>query len=215
MTDSFIFYRSFYDSIKELPEENKGQILDAICLYALEKITPNFSGINKAIFTLIKPQIDANIKRRENGENGGKYGYLGGRPKNKNPKETPRKPQRNPKGVKSETPNDNVNVNVNANENDVLISKPKKGSWGDWDDIEDLKHNPENPRAFCGNVIKLRQKDFDKMVLAAGLVPVIDEDYFFKQLSSRDDWMSDQEPHVKKNWYMSTMKWAESFKGYA
>jgi len=210
MRQSFVFYRSFYDSLKELPDDQKGVIFNAICDYALNQKLPEFDGVNKALFTLIKPQIDANMVKYENGLKGAEYGKKGGRPKGK---ETPKKPHNNPK----QTPNVNENGNVNANENDLLagIQKPKKGGWGDCDDMEDLKLNPDNPRAFCGDVIKLRQKDFDKMAIAAGLDPKLDEDYFFKQLSSRDDWMAEQAPHVKKNWFMSTMKWAESFKEYA
>jgi len=66
--DSFIFYRSFYESIKELPEENQLKVYKAISNYALNQEEIELDGISKAIFSLIKPQLDANYKKYENGK---------------------------------------------------------------------------------------------------------------------------------------------------
>ena len=112
MRDSIVFYRSFYEAIKEIPLEEQGVVYNAIYGYALDGIEPELNGIAKAIFLLVKPQIDANNNRYENGKKGAEYGKKGGRPKNENPKETPTEPQENPK----ETPNVNVNENVNVND---------------------------------------------------------------------------------------------------
>ena len=65
--DSFIFYRSFYESIKDLDKNQKAEVLEAICSYALDEYTEPLSGVSKGFFTLIKPQLDANRKRFENG----------------------------------------------------------------------------------------------------------------------------------------------------
>lgn len=65
--DSFIFYRSFYESSKKLPKEDKAEIFDAICSYALDGELVDLSIIPEAIFTVIKPNLDANRKRWENG----------------------------------------------------------------------------------------------------------------------------------------------------
>ena len=103
--ESFIFYASFYDAIKELPNELRLEIFDAVCAYALNGDEPELSGVAKAIFTLIKPPLAASAARYENGCKGAEYGRLGGRPKktpnepqgeenveNQNPNETPKKP---------------------------------------------------------------------------------------------------------------------------
>ena len=66
--DSFIFYRSFYEAIKEVPAEAQLQIYKAISIYALEQEEIELSGIAKAIFSLVKPQLDANYKKYENGK---------------------------------------------------------------------------------------------------------------------------------------------------
>src|ERR1700744_1578662 len=67
MRDSAIFYRSFYEAIKELPSENQAEVYTAVFEYALNFKAINLTGLSKTIFTLIKPQLDANIKRFKNG----------------------------------------------------------------------------------------------------------------------------------------------------
>ena len=111
MRDSFVFYESFYLALSELSAAQQGKIYTAICRYALYGDEPELKGASAAVFKLIKPQIDANNRRYENGKKGAEHGIKGGRPKN--PKQTPKEPLTNPK----QTPNVNVNVNVNDNAN--------------------------------------------------------------------------------------------------
>ena len=107
MRDTMIFYRSFYEAIKELPPENKIEVYDAIFSYSLDFYEPDLSGISKTIFTLIKPQLDANIKRFENGK----------KPKQKQ-KESETEAKQKQKESETETNNNNnVNNNVNNNNN--------------------------------------------------------------------------------------------------
>lgn len=72
MRDSVVFYKSFYESINELPPESALRIYNSIFGYAFADELPELSGIEKALFTVIKPQIDANNKRYENGRKGGR-----------------------------------------------------------------------------------------------------------------------------------------------
>ncbi len=112
MRDSFIFYRSFFETIKKIPKKDRLQLVEAICNYALNDEEDSLSSLNAAIFEMVKPQIDANTKRYENGKKGG-------RPKkpNQNQNETKTKPKQNQTITKTK-PNVNVNVNVNDNVND-------------------------------------------------------------------------------------------------
>ena len=72
MADSFVFYRSFDEACAELTDEQYGKIMRIINNYALNGTIPdNLSGIEKIVFTLIKPQIDANNQRKTNGCKGG------------------------------------------------------------------------------------------------------------------------------------------------
>lgn len=106
--DSIIIYRSFYEAIKDLPKELQADAWQSIFEYGLNDNQLDVNGIVSTVFKLIKPQLDANKKRFENGQKGG-------RPKteqkpNNNQNETKREPNKNV--------NDNVNNNVNLNVND-------------------------------------------------------------------------------------------------
>lgn len=71
--ESFIFYRSFYEAIKCMPSDVQAEIYPAICEYALfGKVPKNLSEVAKGMFTLIKPNIDVNTARFENGKKGGR-----------------------------------------------------------------------------------------------------------------------------------------------
>ena len=69
---SFVFYDSFYQAMSYLNDKEKIQYIDAICNYSLYGITIDMDIKIEAMFSLIKPQIDANIKKRENGKKGGR-----------------------------------------------------------------------------------------------------------------------------------------------
>ena len=116
MRDSMIFYRSFYEAIKELSFESQGIIYNAIYEYGLNKNEVELKGIEKTIFTLIKPQLDANLRKFNNGNKGG-------RPPKNNLNETELKPKNNLNETKTKANvNDNVNVNVNVNDNNTIES---------------------------------------------------------------------------------------------
>jgi len=57
-SDSFIFYRSFYESIKELEDYQRTEVLMAIMEYSLNGVKPKLTGVANAVFILIKPQIE-------------------------------------------------------------------------------------------------------------------------------------------------------------
>lgn len=103
--DSMIFYRSFYEAVKELSKEQQGEIYNAIFSYGLDFTEANLSGVSKTVWTLIKPQIDANIRRYNNGK------------KEKN-KRNESKTEAKQKQELSKT-EANVNDNVNVNEKDI------------------------------------------------------------------------------------------------
>lgn len=110
--DSIIFYRSFYEAIKEMPPAMQGKVYSAIFEYSLNFNEVILNGLPKTIFTLIKPQLDANNRRYTNGKKGGK-------PK-QDETETEPKPNLDPtKTEPNKNVNDNGNVNDNSKENEI------------------------------------------------------------------------------------------------
>lgn len=113
MKDSIVFYKSFYEAIKELPSKNQLEIYNAIFQKYFYNEDISLKGISKGIFNLIIPNVDSANKRYfANVENGKK----GGRPKSElKPKENPKETQTEPKHNLND--NDNVNDNVNDKDN--------------------------------------------------------------------------------------------------
>ena len=70
--NSFVFYDSFYRAMHYLNDKEKIQYIDAICCYSLYDIDIEMDKKIEGMFQLVKPQIDANIKRREDGKKGGR-----------------------------------------------------------------------------------------------------------------------------------------------
>ena len=73
MRDSVVFYRSFYEAVKDLPPEAFKESVQAILDYGLDDKPPDKQGtIAYTVFSLVRPQIDANNRRFKNGCKGGK-----------------------------------------------------------------------------------------------------------------------------------------------
>lgn len=150
--ESFVIYKSFYEAIKDLPDEDRLMLMDAIMEYGLYGIEPaDLPPVQRCIFTLIKPQMDANNRKYLSGKKGGRppkpkpnqggddeeplvTGNGSVEKPNGNQTETKKKPNGNQSGTNPKpNVNDNVNVNVTENENveEIISSKldmPKKKS---------------------------------------------------------------------------------------
>ena len=136
--ESYIFYASFYEAMKYLPDTDYVAVSKAINEYALYGNEIELSGIGQAFFQLIKPQLDANNRRRDAGLKGG--APRGNNNATKQPKanfettetaET-KQPKLNFETTETEQKNNlnqpNYNVNDNYNENDNV-----NGLGGDFD----------------------------------------------------------------------------------
>ena len=66
--DTFIFYRSFKESMSDLSDADKLIMYEAITDYSLDM---KETGFPKALFSLIRPFLDANTQRWKNGCKGG------------------------------------------------------------------------------------------------------------------------------------------------
>ena len=117
--ESFVFYRSFYEALQNVPKKHRTEVYEAVFAYVFESREPSISGVPRALWELIKPQLDASRVRYENSKKGAEFGKMGGRPKKTKESEKPLKGYENEplKGNESETLNVNVNSNVNVNDN--------------------------------------------------------------------------------------------------
>lgn len=124
-----VIYRSFYEALNGIPEQNRIEVWAAICELGFNGIEIELNGLSKTIFMLIKPQIEANNRKamagKNNGYLGAEHGKKGGRPRSEKP---PKKPTKNPQ----ETPKKPSNVNANVNDN-----VNKNGNFKKWE-VKDL-----------------------------------------------------------------------------
>lgn len=125
MRNSFVFYSSWWEAIKNLPRDVQGDVLTAIIEYGLYgETTEQLKPIAKAMLAMAKSQIDINNQRFETGKKGGRP-----KPEN-NQEEAKQKPNYSQNQTKEEPNNnlinnDNVNVNVNANEECPPYNSPQ------------------------------------------------------------------------------------------
>ena len=144
--NSFVFYGSFFEAIKELEDKDKGIISYAIMQYGLTGESPKLRGYLKSMFLLIKPQIDANNKKYENG-------CLGGRPSKAQNNQSKTKGKPKDKQTESKAyPNEDVDVDVNVdvNENEDVDVKGKGDCKGKNQRVSDRngKNNPNDETDF-------------------------------------------------------------------
>ena len=144
MRDGFIFYESFRDAMRGLPAETQLVLFNAIADYSLYDEVPDFGGdgIAKGFFALMRPQIDANNRRRDVGARGGRPAKSSAQEPNENQSET------------DEEPNDNQSeTNVKPSNNQAETkAEPKEKEKAKAKDKVKAKENvkvKENARAFC------------------------------------------------------------------
>ncbi|MDY2654930.1 MULTISPECIES: DUF6291 domain-containing protein [Eisenbergiella] len=123
MRDSIVFYRSFYEAVKDLPADQFKACVKAIMDYGLDGTVPETCGIEKTVYLMAKPQIDVNNKRYLNGTKGGRPTTK--KEPNNNQNKTEAYPGSNHPVTKAE-PNVNDNDNVNdIKKKDTKVSKEK------------------------------------------------------------------------------------------
>ena len=165
MRDSIVFYRSYYEVIKELPDEQKLKVYEAIFEYGLNDNEVELDGLIRAIFNLTKPNIDsANARYEASVENGKK----GGRPKKENlekPSHNLDKTQTKPRQNLNDNVNDNDNVNVNDN---VVVATPSAITFY-------LNNINSAPVAKEMEILESYQKDLPDDVLIYGMEKAVEK----------------------------------------
>lgn len=138
---SFIFYRSFYDSIKDLEYEDFAECMRFLCEYGLNGNELEGGTLAEVVLKMAKPQIDANNQRRTNGAKGGRPKTVCFESENQEQRKETCGFENENHRLSDEKPNVNVNVNDNGNGNgngnaNVNGNVPKK------------QGKPAKPRTF-------------------------------------------------------------------
>ena len=123
-----VFYSSFASAIKKLPDEFQLSALWAIIDYGLDGKEPADNGIAEAIFSMAKPQIDANNKRYNNGLKGGRLKQEESKAEPNSNQKEPNNNQTKTKQSFSETklePNENEKENVNVKDKEKEIKRKR------------------------------------------------------------------------------------------
>ena len=99
-SNSVIILRSYWESIKGLPDDKQLLFLKSIIEYGMDSIEPEFTGIEKSFWIQIKATIDNSMKRYNTSIENGKKG---GAPKgNNNAKKQPETTQEQPKSTQEQ-----------------------------------------------------------------------------------------------------------------
>jgi len=123
--ETMIVYRSFFESLKGCEKEVQADVWNAIFEMGFNQKEVELDGLSKTLWLLIKPQIEANLKRFLNGS----------KPKQKqNKSETEAKPKQElseteakPKQELSET---EANNNNNKNNNNLIPTLDEFVAYG-------------------------------------------------------------------------------------
>ena len=173
--DSFIFYRSFAEAINDMDDVDIAAFVRALSAFALDNNEPDFDNMPKIARMTLRmalPTVKANndkyaayIDACNNGEKGGKYGALGGRPKKKTtPEVNPQKPHiktpKNPQGVILENPKGITPKNPIHVHEDVHVNVPVDIIDDNKEEIINKKNNNAYTREVVFNLI-----DYGKLVL--------------------------------------------------
>jgi hypothetical protein len=124
--ESIRIYRSFYEAIKDLPPPDQGIMWRAIVEYCFNNYEPEFTGISKIVWTLIKPNLDSMINNYNEGLKGGKHGKKGGRPEGGGKKEN------NGGGLLFENPNKELEKDKDIRVQIELYKKENPSKYSDF-----------------------------------------------------------------------------------
>jgi len=201
----FLLLRFIYTTEKKIPHSQRYSIARALleqeCLdvdYVLEEFFTK-----KGDFWVSDRALEVISDTKERHEKRRIAGSLGGKAKSSNA--TAKAKQKPSNALLTTTITTDSNNKGHLTEYDL-----KDPTWKTISEVEDDAANPGNRRMFYGDVIKLREKDFNAFARSAGYDPKEDYKLFMEELGDRDNWLAEQKKSIQKNWFMSTKKYFES-----
>lgn len=177
-TDSFVFYKSFSEAIKKLDRETRRDILEAIVDYGIYGEVDNFDDnpVAESLLIAFKPQMDANYRRRINGEK------HTGKPKDTTEPREPRKRGRPKKAAavpESPLDTDDADTPLFATTEEAAPAHttelPDSGAEGEL--LIDDATKEEEPTLSDLRITPPKEKQQKKKFGENGYVRLTDEDY--------------------------------------
>ena len=203
--DSFVFYRSFYDSIKGLGDAEFAECMRFLCEYGLNGAEQTGGTLAEVVLKMAKPQIDANNQRRSNGAKGGRPKTSGFENKNQESKKETSGFESGNHRLQDAKPNVNGNGNVNVNGNGNV--NEKGNGEGNENASQDGQPHPFHPpsveevRAYCESKgYRISPERFMDYYTANG---------WRLGKSEMKDWKA-----VVRNWERKEAKQTENVSGY-
>lgn len=142
---SFVFYRSFADALEKMEPEECKACLMSLCSYALDGEERADTPISGMFLSLVKPQIDANTKRREAGRRGGKANGSTAEANGSKRKHCGSKPKQTEANVKQNEANGS-NVEANRSKPKQIEANPKQSEANANANVNaNVKDNPPTP----------------------------------------------------------------------
>lgn len=155
--NSFVFYDSFRDAVEDMNDKDRLAFYEAIIDYSLDGKAPdNLSNELARMFKLVKPQLDANTKRKKDGKKGGRPSKKDSENLTNNYDKTIVSEEENYQKttgfenknhrLENKKPNVNVNDNVNVNVNVLEFAEKEFGrtlSSSEIEFINSWEYNPE------------------------------------------------------------------------
>lgn len=208
----FVFYKSWWITIVNLPREVQMDAINAIMEYGFKGAeSEQLKPIAKAILTMAKPQIDANYKRWQNGLKGGcpkgKVNNTNGRKGKENNREiTKNKPTSNQKITENKPKvkvKDKDNINSFSNENESLNSSEFNAEMGTEINFEGLKdyfnkqveeHGSVFPKITIVSeerrkLIRARIKQYGKEAFAKAIQNAVTSEFLNSRSGFGFDWI--------------------------
>lgn len=76
MKANLTFFSSYWEALKDLPDDLRHKLLDAVLFYAFEDVEPDLSGLEKTVFEVMRPNINSSMKASASGLKGGRGNKL-------------------------------------------------------------------------------------------------------------------------------------------
>lgn len=200
--ESFKFRKEYVDAMEGLAQEVRANLLDAILAYAFKGEEPDFGGLERTVFLLIKGMIDADEQNETNGKKGG-------RPKKKT-SETPlsenEKPQK-PPFPEEETP-------LSENKNPLFKSEnplfeEKEGSLQEKEGGKE--RSKENPQEREYTLQEKERPPYNPPAGEVGSVGLSDDDDLAETVRGYKKFLADYpkvQDDTKSAWELSTVDFA-------